>query len=120
MDKQNATLLLEAYPHLNKSDLDALDVDEKAKLLEPIESADQTPPPPVKTSTTAPTVNSLLLAHRVGAGGSIISKSGRGVLLPGEPIGLDDLGPGGRDAWRSLVLRGKIVLHSELENPGDE
>ena len=118
MDKQSTTLL-EAYPHLSESDLYTLDADEKAKLLELLESAEDTPPPPVETPTTAPAVKSLLLAHRVGSG-SILSKSGRSVLVPGDPIELADLGPGGLDAWRSLVARGKIALHPDLLNPGDE
>lgn len=112
------TKLLEAYPHLTQGDLGLLDNDVKTRLLELIESVDDAPPPKIETPTTAPPVKSLLRAHRVAEGGSIISK-GRGVLLPNDPISLDDLGPGGIDAWRSLVARGKIALHSNVPNPGD-
>lgn len=112
------TQLLETHPHLTRADLDLFDSDTKARLLAQSEKAKAAPKPKLEKPKTAPPVTSLLLGHRVGGDGSIISKS-RGVLVPGEPITLDDLGPGGIDAWNSLVKRGKIALHPDLKNPGD-
>lgn len=118
MNEENAKLL-EAYPHLTRDDLAIFDAGTKARLLKQSEVAKAAPLPKIEVAKTAPPVTSLLLAHRVASGGSIISKSGRGILLPNDPITLDDLGPGGVEAWQSLVKRGKIALHPDLADPGD-